>query len=62
MEARILAKDKAKRVRGEEKKDIEKKLTAVDIAKSIKRGLAEVKLIEEGKLKATTLKDFLNGL
>jgi hypothetical protein len=62
MEARILAKDKAKRVRREEKKDIEKKLTAVDIAESIKRGLAEVKLIEEGKLKATTLKDFLNGL
>ena len=62
METRILAKDKAKRVRREEKKDVEKKLSAVDIAESIKKGLAEVKLIEEGKLKATTLKDFLNGL
>jgi hypothetical protein len=62
METRILAKDKAKRVRREEKKDVDKKLSAVDIAESIKKGLAEVKLIEEGKLKATTLKDFLNGL
>ncbi len=62
MEARILANDKAKHVLQEDKKDVEKKLTAVDIAESIKRGLAEVKLIEEGKLKATTLKDFLNGL
>jgi hypothetical protein len=35
---------------------------AKKIAKSIKKGLAEVKLIQEGKIKATSLKDFLDEL
>ena len=62
MEARILEKGKGKRVRREEKKGVEKKLTAEDIAENIRQGLAEVKLIQEGKLKGTTLKDLLNEL
>ena len=32
------------------------------VLKSLKKGLKEVKLIQEGKLKATLLKDFLNKL
>ena len=43
-------------------KMVEKKLTARDIAESIKRGLAEVKLIEEGKLKPKSIDDLLNEL
>lgn len=43
-------------------KMVEKKLTARDIAESIKRGLAEVKLIEEGKLKPKNIDDLLNEL
>lgn len=62
MEPRISVKDKAKRVPGEGKTDVEKKLTAFDIAESIKRGLAEVKLIEEGKLKPKNIDDLLNEL
>ncbi|WP_342087809.1 hypothetical protein [Dyadobacter sp. OTU695] len=44
------------------RKVVEKKLTARDIAESIKRGLAEVKLIEEGKLKPKNIDDLLNEL
>ena len=32
------------------------------VLKSLKKGMKEVKLIQEGKLKATPLKDFLNKL
>lgn len=39
-----------------------KKLTVIDIAESIKKGLAEVKLIEEGKIKARTWEQFLEEL
>lgn len=39
-----------------------KKLTAIDIAESIKRGLAEVKLIEEEKIKAKTWDQLLEEL
>jgi hypothetical protein len=44
------------------KTNLEKKLTAVDIAESIKRGLAQVKLIEEGKIKAKSWEQFLEEL
>lgn len=44
------------------RKVVEKKLTARDIVESIKRGLAEVKLIEEGKLKPKNIDDLLNEL
>ncbi len=44
------------------RKVVEKKLTARDIAESIKRGLEEVKLIEEGKLKPKNIDDLLNEL
>jgi protein-arginine kinase len=33
-----------------------------EIIQSIKQGLKEVKLIENGQMEATTLKDFLNEL
>ena len=33
-----------------------------EIKKGIKQGLREVQLIEQGKMKATTLKEFLNEL
>jgi hypothetical protein len=33
-----------------------------EIKKNIKQGLKEVRLIEQGKMKATPLKDFLNEL
>lgn len=66
MEPRITVKEKAKQTQQEkksvEKKSVEKKLTAEDIAESIKRGFAEVKLIQEGKIKPKTLKEFLNEL
>lgn len=39
-----------------------KKRTANDIAKSIKKGLAEVKLIEEGKIKAKSWEQFMEEL
>ncbi|MDR6808383.1 hypothetical protein J2Y45_005267 [Dyadobacter sp. BE34] len=61
MEPRTTVKEKAKQTQ-QEKKNIEKKLTAEDIAESIKRGFAEVKLIQEGKIKPKTLKEFLNEL
>lgn len=48
------------RVKGS--KHAEKELTAEDIAGNIRQGLAEVKLIQEGKLKGTTLRDLLNEL
>ena len=32
------------------------------VLKSLKKGMKEVKLIHQGKLKATPLKDFLNKL
>lgn len=62
MEPRTTAKNKAKRTPQVEKKDVEKKLTAYDIAESIKKGLAEVKLIQEGKLKPKSIDDLLNEL
>jgi len=36
--------------------------TKDEIKKSIKQGLKEVQLIEQGKMKATPLKEFLNEL
>lgn len=36
--------------------------TKDEIKESITQGLKEVKLIEQGKMKATPLKDFLNEL
>jgi hypothetical protein len=36
--------------------------TKEEIKKNIKQGLKEVQLIEQGKMKATPLKDFLNEL
>ena len=36
--------------------------TTEEIKESIKQGLKEVQLIEEGKMKATPLNDFLNEL
>lgn len=43
-------------------KQLEKKLSAEDVAANIRQGLAEVKLIQQGKMKGTTLKDLLNEL
>ncbi|MCF2486581.1 hypothetical protein [Dyadobacter sp. CY347] len=42
--------------------EVERKLEAFEIAASIRTGFEEMKQIENGKLKATTLDDFLNGL
>lgn len=39
-----------------------KEPTKEEILENIRQGLKEVKLIEEGKLEATPLKDFLNEL
>jgi hypothetical protein len=39
-----------------------KEPTKDEIKKSIKQGLKEVQLIEQGKIKATPLKEFLNEL
>ena len=36
--------------------------TNEEIKESIKQGLKEVELIEQGKMESTTLKDFLNEL
>ena len=36
--------------------------TREEIKENIKQGLKEVRLIEQGKMKATPLKDFLNEL
>ena len=36
--------------------------TKEEIKENIKQGLKEVQLIEQGKMKATPLKDFLNEL
>lgn len=36
--------------------------TKEEIKENIRQGLKEVKLIEQGKMKATPLKDFLNEL
>lgn len=60
MEPRII--EKVKRTQRGAKKRVEKKLTAEDIVESIKRGLEEVKLIQEGKLKPKTLREFLDEL
>ena len=62
MEPRIIAKDKAKRVSKEDVNQAGQKLTAMDVAESIRRGLAEVKLIEEGKVKPKNIDDLLNEL
>ena len=59
MDLRRVSDPKEKRTA---QKVVEKKLTARDIAESIKRGLAEVKLIEEGKLKPKNIDDLLNEL
>jgi len=50
-----------KRLDGFEDEDY-KEPTKSEILEGIRQGLREVKLIEEGKLKATPLKDFLNEL
>lgn len=66
MNVRITSKSKGEATESKTQvkggKQAEKKLTAEDIAENIRQGLAEVKLIQEGKLKGTTLKDLLNEL
>ncbi|MDQ1086943.1 hypothetical protein [Siphonobacter sp. SORGH_AS_1065] len=42
--------------------EVEKKLEAFAIAEGIKAGYREMQIIEEGKLPAKTLSDFLNEL
>lgn len=62
MESRITVKETAEKAEQKDKNRVEKKLTAEDIAESIRKGFEEVNLIKEGKLKPRTLKEFLNEL
>jgi len=55
-------KVKAVQVPLKEWRDIERKLEALGMAESIKIGYEEMKLIEAGKLKATSFEEFLNEL
>lgn len=62
MHAKATLKPKMKGRGKPARKDGTKKLTAYDIVASIKKGLAEVELIQQGKLKPTSLKDLLREL
>lgn len=53
---------KAFNVPFEIKKEIDAKSNKSEIIKNIKQGFKEMKLIEEGKLKGTSFKEFLNEL
>ena len=52
----------AKNLHYVKKIELDDEPTKEEILAGIKQGLEEVKLLQQGKLKATSLKDFLNEL